>query len=477
MPSPAWRTLGLALALFATTLAVCHGASDRQVLLSKEVQRESGDAVGVFQLREGDVLADAVAAFGRSVGLTPGEEASLLANVQQQAVSLRLVPLKSMDITLPGGRRITSLQIFEGDSVRDVVLGAADSQGVTEEPLREELVATVFKELKRDRIIPVLSLEVTVGDAGQVVSLQMFHGDEVEPVVAAFAEKHGLLPGQVASLTEQVLLRRRMHALDPLVELKIAGVDDALPPFKLYEKEVFDAAVAGYAATHGLSSEQAALVSRQAMRRGMQEGFLPYANVTITLPAAAGRPPVTHTLLARAKENVTEAVQKFAAEHELTQEVATAVLASAVKQGTEARILPALEFPVFTSDNQQQDQGIMFQLFQGDDANAMVAAFASAHGLAKDAEARLLEHTMNLAKSARLMPLAEATARAAALPEDVVAGFVEAAVAEGRRARLEPAIVFNVTLGSEELKVAAYMGDNVTEVGMRFAQARSLTEQ
>lgn len=145
MPSPAWRTLGLALALFATTLAVCHGASDRQVLLSKEVQRESGDAVGVFQLREGDVLADAVAAFGRSVGLTPGEEASLLANVQQQAVSLRLVPLKSMDITLPGGRRITSLQIFEGDSVRDVVLGAADSQGVTEEPLREELVATVFK--------------------------------------------------------------------------------------------------------------------------------------------------------------------------------------------------------------------------------------------------------------------------------------------------------------------------------------------
>lgn len=156
------------------------------------------------------------------------------------------------------------------------------------------------QELKRDRIVPVLSLEVAVGDGAELANLQMFHGDEVEPVVSAFAGKYALLPGQVASLTEQVYLRRRMHGLDPLMEVHVEALEASLPPFQLYEKDVFDEAVAGYAAKHGLSPEQHSLVARQAMQRGMEEGFLPYANVTITVPAANGHPAQTHSLLVRA---------------------------------------------------------------------------------------------------------------------------------------------------------------------------------
>lgn len=159
--------LGLTLLLVALTTVASDGAELRQVLLSKEVQRENGDAVGVFQLREGDAVGEAVSAFGQSVGLSPGEEASLLANVQKEAVSLRLIPLKSMDVTLPGGRRITSLQIFEGDSIRETVLAAADLQGVTEGPLREELVATVVKVI----LVAVRPASAKIACTSSIVSL------------------------------------------------------------------------------------------------------------------------------------------------------------------------------------------------------------------------------------------------------------------------------------------------------------------
>lgn len=118
----------------------------------------------------------------------------------------------------------------------------------------------------------------------------------------------------------------------------------------------------------------------------------------------------------------------------------------------------------------------------------VVHSFAEKHSLDASREAALLEHTMSLARAARLMPVAtlsvnvtapeedgvpgnvtkvaipiyegdsvrqQAEAKAKQHPEfppDVVSGLVEAAVAEGKRNRLEPLEVFNVTVGEEEHK-------------------------
>lgn len=505
----------LLFTVVATGLELTVGADEPQILLSREVALEgTGESIGLFNLREGDGIEDAVASFALQVGLTAGEEASLLSSVHKEAISMRLVPLKSMDVTLPEGRKMSGLQIFEGDNVREAVLLAAEQAGVRDdEALVEELVHSVIKELKKDGIVPVLSLQVSVSDEAETVSLQMFDGDEVDDVVSKFVTSYGLNEGQAASLRDQVFLRRRMHGLDPLLELEVE-FGDAFPPFRLFEQEVFDDAVTRYADANKLTAEQRESLRKDAARRGMEDGFLPYANVTVSLPAAAtGLPGNSVSVLFRAKENATEVTKKFVAEHQLTQDMGTAILASAVKQGTELRILPALEFPVYAaSKSPETDEGVMFQLFQGDNANQMVASFAEKHGLSKEDEERLLEYTMSLAKSSRLMPVvmlnvnvtepgteekpgrrvplsvpiyegdsvatqAEATARAAELPEDVVAGFVDAAVAEGKRARLVPAIVFNISLDSEEIKIPAYMGDNVTEVGVQFAQSRALSEE
>ena len=151
---------------------------------------------------------------------------------------------------------------------------------------------------------------------------------------------------------------------------------------------------------------------------------------------------------------------------------------------------------------------------QGDDAAKVVGDFAAKFGIEKEEEALLLEHTTRLAKSARLMPLAflsvnvteptaedgslgrtvpvtfpvyegdsvaaqaEATARSKdGLPESVIKGLVEAAVAEGRRNRLEPLAVFNITVGETPFRIPAFFGDNITDTCIRFAKEKGLTKE
>lgn len=66
------------------------------------------------------------------------------------------------------------------------------------------------------------------------------------------------------------------------------------------------------------------------------------------------------------QDNVTAAVDEFAQKHKLGVGDATSVLASVIKQGTEARVLPALEFPVFLDPGVpgQEAEEETFQLHQ-----------------------------------------------------------------------------------------------------------------
>eukprot|EP00951_Prasinocladus_malaysianus_P042262 scaffold509647_cov46-Prasinocladus_malaysianus.AAC.1 len=105
------------------------------------------------------------------------------------------------------------------------------------------MVSGVINVLKKDRIVPVLSLDISVPD-GSKSQLQLFLGDSESEVVAAFAEAHKLNPQQAESLAVQVHERALFHRLKPLAELPVAGESK---PFQMFHGDVLSEAVGRYA--------------------------------------------------------------------------------------------------------------------------------------------------------------------------------------------------------------------------------------
>uniref|UniRef100_A0A061S3U6 Peptidylprolyl isomerase n=1 Tax=Tetraselmis sp. GSL018 TaxID=582737 RepID=A0A061S3U6_9CHLO len=508
---PGRPTLIAIITVLLATGSVVSVEDGRQVLFSIPFEKSvAGDAVPVpdFQLKEGDRISDAVSSYALAQGLSSQEESRLLNVVNEEAMALRLVPVKTLYLDILDEK--VPVPIFEGDDIRHRIIQAASSRGVTEAKHVEELLETALVTLKRERVVPVLTLNVTV-PPDEVVKFHLFEGESEQSAVDAFSVKYGLSAGQSKSLSEQVHARSIIAGLLPLLEVGVPWENDSLPTgkvLKLFQGDTIAGAVKRFAEQHGLSSDKKSELARHVNQRAMQSGVIPYAYVAVEIPATDSLPRRNESLAVRALENATEAVARFSEAHGLSQDDAHAILASVVRQGTDARVLPALEFPVFmaspSGDGAPQEQ--LFRLFQGDDLAGTVARFADEHALGSEHRPVLLQHATRLAHGARLMPLGvitvnvtspagelipvelpvykgdnvsgamEAKARSMGFPDELVDSLRDAAVAEGRRNRLEPAMVFNVTVGAETHWIPTYVGDNVTAVAEEFAHAQGLSE-
>jgi len=485
--------------------ASCFGDS-RQVLLSAKVPRPAGGEALVFELREGDNVADAVSVFALEQQLTQDEEAGLLGAVNREAVRLRLVPVKSLQLTLKNGATMP-LDVYQGDDIREKVFKQGRSAGVTNDEWLDEMTLHVVGALKKERVVPILALNVTV-PSGSTEALHLFEGDTQQDVVQDFVQQHGLNEGQAQSLAAQVKSRMLMHGLVPVIELPVGET----LVFKLFHGEAIAEAAGRFCKTNSLPADQESQLVRETTRRALELGLLPYAVVDVEIPVTGDVSAHSESLSVRAGENVTEVVSGFAKQHALSKRDEASILAAVVKQGTESRVLPALEFPVYLTapGNDVDAEGVTFQLFQGDDAAVVVKRFAQKHGIDASREEALLNHTTGLAKSSRLMPVAvltvnvttpegnpakvipvsipiyqgdsvrqqaEAKARDMEFPEEVVNGLAESAVAEARKNRLEPVLMFNVTVDEQMYRVPAFAGDNITEVALGFARQVNLTQE
>jgi hypothetical protein len=277
------------------------------------------------------------------------------------------------------------LHLFDGDNAEVVASRFAAANGL-DSNTRDELVMAIVEYAKRRGTVPPLfAVSLQLPD-GSKSPLNVYKGDKPAELAQIFVARHGLLPGTVEPIREEIVRRARAGGhMQPLLKLDVktpAGVKALL----VYEGEMVGRVVAEFAEREDLEAAQV-LQLQLALREELKVRQLvqPLLEITVDLGKGAqgvGRPRRV-TLAVYDGETVEQVAAEFATEHGLAWKQQQAVQLLLDDALTQKGLLPPLLFtqaiglPARPPDLAVESATI--PVHAGDDPSAVAAQFVAAH--------------------------------------------------------------------------------------------------
>ena len=370
----------------------------------------------VFTALEGDDVMAKATGMAEELGLQRNETAMLTEAAKSYGQAARVLPLGELSLPLPDGR-IAKLVVFDGDrapDLRERLTGAGLSESEAEETLLEAM-----SQLRDEGLAAWMTTKVMVAE--QEHSLSVYKDEDVRTLVRSFASQHDLPDSEASALAEHVLNEAIKTRAVPMLSIPVripAGQQQQqqqrAPPkeLKVYSGENIREKVSLFGSANGLPEEEAASLLEHALRAAARSSFVPFAKHQPEFPGRQGEK--LPELRVWARDNVTEAVHEYAEAHVLEPEQEAEVLEAVVAAAKAKGVLPLLSVrvnlrPASSSSPSHGDSSdttvSSFELFEGDDLEAAVEAFAVEFGLDDDEKAVLLARAAKEGQSKRILPV------------------------------------------------------------------------
>ncbi|GMH45964.1 hypothetical protein BSKO_13928 [Bryopsis sp. KO-2023] len=202
-----------------------------------------------FSMYRDETMAEATERFIKMHGLSEAQSHKIKNLVRRKAVSNRLLPAFSVNVTIPGGR--TPLRFFAGDNLNSTVEVFGKLHGFSDKRINR-LTRDALVRAGKARVLPVLVFNYTVD--GDMHTIKLFQGDKIRDVVGRLAAKQKNLNAD--RLKEIAMARAQELRLIPLQTVPVmvmSGVGIEEVSIDVFRGDNVDLLAREFVSTRGLS--------------------------------------------------------------------------------------------------------------------------------------------------------------------------------------------------------------------------------